>query len=228
MILTSIRAADERSSVLAVLLAVKVCFCGERFYKRSIAYLGILSLVYIVVERMSLINDKCEKVTSIVFGWYLIVVVARCTRWWCPWSCRLRQSNFCFTSNINPANKTKCQWPPSSRNTNNSVGSATRIQHPSVSQRPHIRPSSEQHHTFDIGTSTPSPASITALMEEDEDDAAADLPMTMAASVVLENLPKDAHSALQWAGELENKDGTLKDKGNALLLRDSLALKISR
>lgn len=57
-----------------------------------------------------------------------------------------------------------------------------------------------------------SPPSPSAPLE-DEDDADADLPMTMAASVVLENLPRDAHSALQRAGELENKDGSVRDKG---------------
>lgn len=35
----------------------------------------------------------------------------------------------------------------------------------------------------------------------------AELPMTMAASVVLENLPKDAHKALETAGELEQAKG---------------------
>jgi len=33
-------------------------------------------------------------------------------------------------------------------------------------------------------------------------DEPADMPLTMAASVVLEQLPKDAHSALEHAGEL--------------------------
>jgi ubiquitin-like protein ATG12 len=42
----------------------------------------------------------------------------------------------------------------------------------------------------------------------EEDDAGADLPMTMAASVVLEHLPKDAHKALETAGELEQLKST--------------------
>lgn len=43
----------------------------------------------------------------------------------------------------------------------------------------------------------------------EEDDGGADLPLTMAASVVLEHLPKDAHKALETAGELEQAKGTL-------------------
>jgi ubiquitin-like protein ATG12 len=43
----------------------------------------------------------------------------------------------------------------------------------------------------------------------EEDDDGADLPLTMAASVVLEHLPKDAHKALETAGELEQAKGTL-------------------
>jgi len=62
-----------------------------------------------------------------------------------------------------------------------------------------------------MASTTSSPSSPSAPLEED--DTAADLPLTMAASVVLESLPKDAHSALQKAGELENKDGSVKDKG---------------
>lgn len=59
-------------------------------------------------------------------------------------------------------------------------------------------------------TSTPTPPNL----PEDEDDAAADLPMTMAASVILENLPKDAHAALETAGELKDANGEIKGKGN--------------
>ena len=62
-----------------------------------------------------------------------------------------------------------------------------------------------------MASATSTPSSPSAPLEED--DTAADLPLTMAASVVLESLPKDAHSALQKAGELENKDGSVKDKG---------------
>lgn len=34
------------------------------------------------------------------------------------------------------------------------------------------------------------------------------MPMTMAASVILEQLPKDAHKALETAGDLEQEKGT--------------------
>lgn len=43
----------------------------------------------------------------------------------------------------------------------------------------------------------------------EDDDTAADLPLTMAASVVLDHLPKDAHKALETAGELEQAKGTM-------------------
>lgn len=67
-----------------------------------------------------------------------------------------------------------------------------------------------------MASSTSSPATPSAPPEE-EDPTAADLPMTLAASAILETLPKDAHSALRKAGELENKDGSVKDKGCLLL-----------
>ncbi|KAK4636087.1 Ubiquitin-like protein ATG12 [Fulvia fulva] len=44
----------------------------------------------------------------------------------------------------------------------------------------------------------------------EEEDGAADLPMTMAASVVLDQLPKDAHRALETAGELEQAKVTVR------------------
>jgi hypothetical protein len=50
------------------------------------------------------------------------------------------------------------------------------------------------------------PASPTELPVED-DDHGGDLPLTMAASVVLDQLPKDAHRALETAGELEQAKG---------------------
>lgn len=53
-------------------------------------------------------------------------------------------------------------------------------------------------------TSSQSPQD--APMEEEEDNAA-DLPLTMAASVVLDHLPKDAHKALETAGELPMAKG---------------------
>lgn len=51
-----------------------------------------------------------------------------------------------------------------------------------------------------------SPASPSPDVAE-ENDGGADLPLTMAASVVLEHLPKDAHEALETAGELEQVKG---------------------
>lgn len=36
--------------------------------------------------------------------------------------------------------------------------------------------------------------------------------MTMAASVILEHLPRDAHAALETAGELRDANGELKGK----------------
>lgn len=42
---------------------------------------------------------------------------------------------------------------------------------------------------------------------EDAEDDVADMPLTMAASVVLDQLPKDAHKALETAGELEQDKG---------------------
>ena len=59
-----------------------------------------------------------------------------------------------------------------------------------------------------MSTSTPPDAQV-----EDDDDNAADLPMTMAASVVLDQLPKDAHAALETAGELKDAKGEVKGKG---------------
>ena len=41
----------------------------------------------------------------------------------------------------------------------------------------------------------------------EEEENAADMPLTMAASVVLDQLPKDAHQALETAGELEQAKG---------------------
>ena len=58
-------------------------------------------------------------------------------------------------------------------------------------------------------TSTPTPPDA---LNEDEENVA-DLPMTMAASVILEHLPKDAHAALETAGELRDANGELKGKG---------------
>ncbi|QIX01914.1 hypothetical protein AMS68_007431 [Peltaster fructicola] len=46
---------------------------------------------------------------------------------------------------------------------------------------------------------------------DDEDDQV-ELPMTMAASFVIEQLPKDAHKALESAGELEHAKVTIHFK----------------
>ena len=53
--------------------------------------------------------------------------------------------------------------------------------------------------------STPSPQDATV----EEDANATEMPMMMAASVVLEHLPKDAHKALETAGELEQVKGKM-------------------
>lgn len=48
------------------------------------------------------------------------------------------------------------------------------------------------------------------LEEEEEDDAhAGEIPLTMAASVVLDHLPLDAHQALEGAGDLAFAKGEL-------------------
>jgi ubiquitin-like protein ATG12 len=65
----------------------------------------------------------------------------------------------------------------------------------------------------------PSPEAPPAL--DDEVDAAADLPMTMAASVVLEHLPKDAHQALETAGALEQEKGTHNEKEHCVIVYQS-------
>jgi hypothetical protein len=48
-----------------------------------------------------------------------------------------------------------------------------------------------------------------------EDDETADLPLTMAASVILDTLPKDAHAALETAGEVRDANGEVKGKGTS-------------
>ncbi|KAK3679595.1 Ubiquitin-like protein [Vermiconidia calcicola] len=60
-----------------------------------------------------------------------------------------------------------------------------------------------------MASSTSSPTPPDAPAGEDEN---ADLPMTMAASVILDHLPKDAHAALEAAGELRDTNGELKGK----------------
>lgn len=52
---------------------------------------------------------------------------------------------------------------------------------------------------------TPPPAPIS-----DDEDTAADLPLTMAASVVLTSLPRDAAKALEGAGELQQSKVTVR------------------
>jgi len=58
-------------------------------------------------------------------------------------------------------------------------------------------------------SSSQSPPSPSSVAPEPEADADATLPMTMAASVILDHLPKDATRALETAGELELAKGTL-------------------
>lgn len=62
-------------------------------------------------------------------------------------------------------------------------------------------------------TSTPSSASPPDAPVEPEDNAT-DMPLTMAASVVLEQLPKDATKALETAGELEQAKGKTSTQGH--------------
>ncbi|KAF2760316.1 APG12-domain-containing protein [Pseudovirgaria hyperparasitica] len=59
-----------------------------------------------------------------------------------------------------------------------------------------------------------SPAPVNMLDDEavDADADAGDLPMTMAASVVLTTLPKDAHAALEKAGDLDVEKVTVRFK----------------
>lgn len=57
---------------------------------------------------------------------------------------------------------------------------------------------------------SPSPPSPSSAPPESEPDADATLPMTMAASVVLDHLPKDATRALETAGELELAKGNAR------------------
>ena len=56
-------------------------------------------------------------------------------------------------------------------------------------------------------TSPPSPSSVPPEPDADNANADATLPMTMAASVVLDHLPKDAARALETAGEIELAKG---------------------
>ncbi|WPG98608.1 ubiquitin-like autophagy protein Apg12 [Acrodontium crateriforme] len=75
-----------------------------------------------------------------------------------------------------------------------------------------------------MASPTPEPKTETTspdVSPGNEENAAADLPLTMAASVVLEHLPKDAHKALETAGELDiAKDGsTLMFSGQIVTIR---------
>jgi len=56
-----------------------------------------------------------------------------------------------------------------------------------------------------MSSSNQSPASPDPQIEGEKESA--NMPMTMAASVVLEQLPKDAHKALETAGDLEKEKG---------------------
>ncbi|KAI9712692.1 MAG: Ubiquitin-like protein [Bogoriella megaspora] len=72
-------------------------------------------------------------------------------------------------------------------------------------------------------SSSPTPASDRAASAAPipDDDQAADLPLTMAASVVLTSLPQDAHQALEGAGELEQEKVNIRFQpvGSAPALR---------
>lgn len=57
-----------------------------------------------------------------------------------------------------------------------------------------------------MASSSSTPTPLDGPLEEE--DNAADLPLTMAASVILDHLPRDAHRALETAGELEQAKGT--------------------
>jgi hypothetical protein len=76
---------------------------------------------------------------------------------------------------------------------------------------------------------SPSPPSLpsSAPPEPEQDpDVAAELPMTMAASVVLDHLPKDATRALETAGEVEVAKGKQIIKTNFLFLFGSSRINI--
>ena len=60
-----------------------------------------------------------------------------------------------------------------------------------------------------------------------DEDTAADLPMTMAASVILEHLPRDAQAALETAGELKDANGAVKGKGTQPKLSPTISFLIS-
>lgn len=64
-------------------------------------------------------------------------------------------------------------------------------------------------------TSTSSSASPSDAPVEAEDNTS-DMPLTMAASVALEQLPKDATKALETAGELEQAKGKTNAHGYRL------------
>ncbi|KAF2135891.1 uncharacterized protein K452DRAFT_238522 [Aplosporella prunicola CBS 121167] len=68
-----------------------------------------------------------------------------------------------------------------------------------------------------------SPKAATPIAEDEEQ--AAELPMTMAASVVLTSLPKDAHKALEGAGEVGIDKVTVRFRavGSAPQLRQPVA-----
>ncbi|KAL9087519.1 MAG: hypothetical protein Q9165_006630 [Trypethelium subeluteriae] len=68
---------------------------------------------------------------------------------------------------------------------------------------------------------TPTPDRPTLATPIPNDEQAADLPLTMAASVVLTSLPKDAHEALEGAGELDQEKVNIRFQpvGSAPALR---------
>ncbi|KAK3109678.1 Ubiquitin-like protein [Teratosphaeriaceae sp. CCFEE 6253] len=61
-----------------------------------------------------------------------------------------------------------------------------------------------------MASSSQSPSPPDTGLDVDDNIADADMPLTMAASVVLDHLPKDAHKALETAGELEQDKVTIR------------------
>ena len=75
----------------------------------------------------------------------------------------------------------------------------------SLPQRPSSRLSAAQVDQSAIRNETSTPEEANS----NDEDAEGDLPMSMTASVILTNLPKDASEALSLVDELDNFKGTL-------------------
>lgn len=69
--------------------------------------------------------------------------------------------------------------------------------------------------------SAPTPPDLPA--EEADEDTAAELPLTMAASQILTHLPAPTQTALESAGELLDTQGKVRAKGTSLPYPCSLA-----